>query len=402
MRILVLSDLYPPVAFGGYELECAALVERLRLRHDVLVLTSDHERDSAPADPGVRRTLPFIGGDRRRAVAVAPLAARRGAGEARRVLAGFAPDLIYVSNGVSIPQAAIAVAGDAGAPVICRFSELFYAGSFLRGDRFLRHLEPGERGVRGAWARAMRTVNRRPPLCLQAPLRIRAAISWASASLREEAGVPPTVDLVLERVIHPGTSHAATFGAVGRRAADRPTIVYVGRVTVAKGAEVALRALAEVRARHRLGARLVFAGTALPDVRRRLDALAAELGVAEHVTLLGHLTPDAVADLLATAGVALMPSLEHEAFGLVALEAALAGVPVVASTAGGIGEGLRHEEHALLFAPGDAAACADAVARILSRPGEAEERVARARERAGHFTLGTYLDRSEELIADVT
>ena len=40
MRILVVSTLYPPVAFGGYEVECSGVVERLREHHEVLVLTS--------------------------------------------------------------------------------------------------------------------------------------------------------------------------------------------------------------------------------------------------------------------------------------------------------------------------------------------------------------------------
>ena len=37
----MITDLFPPVAFGGYERTCAALVEGLRERHAVTVLTSD-------------------------------------------------------------------------------------------------------------------------------------------------------------------------------------------------------------------------------------------------------------------------------------------------------------------------------------------------------------------------
>lgn len=401
MRILVLSDLFPPVAFGGYEVECAALVDRLRLRHDVVVLTTDLHRETAPPQDGVLRTLPFAGGDRRRAAARAPVAALHGAVESRRVMARFAPDLLYVSNGVSMPQAAIAVAVTAGTPVICRFSELFYASTFLSGDRFLRHLRPGERGMRGAWARALRAVNQLPPLRVDAGLRFPAAISWGSASLRTEAGVPPAIEPVLERVIHPATPRPDVFMAVSRSPDARPTAAYIGRVTVAKGAEVAVRALAVARGQHDLDLRLVFAGTCARDVRRRLDDLACDLGVAQHVEYLGHLGLDALAGVLARAGVVLMPSLEHESFGLVALEAALAGVPVVASRAGGIPEGLCHREHALLFDPGDAAACAAAVAAVFAHPGEAAARARRARSRAAEFTLDAYLDRSEELIADV-
>ena len=51
MRILVVSTLYPPVAFGGYEVECSGVVERLREHHDVLVLTCDWTREHRRARP---------------------------------------------------------------------------------------------------------------------------------------------------------------------------------------------------------------------------------------------------------------------------------------------------------------------------------------------------------------
>src|SRR5438046_9633060 len=60
MRILVITDLYPPVGFGGYELECAALVRWLRRSHDVLVLTSDLDRGMAGPEADIRRGLPYL------------------------------------------------------------------------------------------------------------------------------------------------------------------------------------------------------------------------------------------------------------------------------------------------------------------------------------------------------
>ena len=40
MRILVISTFFPPIAFGGYEVECSGVVQRLREEHEVLVLTT--------------------------------------------------------------------------------------------------------------------------------------------------------------------------------------------------------------------------------------------------------------------------------------------------------------------------------------------------------------------------
>ena len=402
MRILVLTDLFPPVAFGGYELECAALVGRLRERHDVLVLTSDLDARSVPAEAGVRRELPFAGGPRVRAMLRTPWAAVRAARVTRAVLGEFRPDLVYVSNGMNLPQVATAIAATGGAAVVCRFSELHTTRLFLHGDRFIRSLAPGGRGPRAAFGVVARAVNRHPALRVPARPRIEASVSWAGAALREEAGMPEAVVPVRERVIHPATSRDAVFRAVERRPVDPPVIAYIGRVTDAKGGPIAVEAVARLRSDHAIGARLVLAGAVAPEMERRLRRLAAERGLDGRVEVAGMLSAERLAGLLAEASAVLMPTVEFEAFGLVALEAALARVPVVASRLGGIGEALAHEEHALLVAPGDADALAAALARTLRDADETSERVERARRRAEQFSLPAYLDESEAFLADAT
>jgi glycosyltransferase involved in cell wall biosynthesis len=400
MRVLVLSDLFPPVAFGGYELECAALVDRLRERHEVLVLTTTLDRRRAPGEPGVRRALPARPSTAARATLLAPVHAVVAARTVRRALAEFAPDVVYVSNGAAMPQAAIAVAATHGVPVVCRFSELWFAREFLRGDRFLRHLHPGQTGLLAAWGRVARPVNRHPALRLDAGARFPATISWASRAMRAAAGVPPSIDAVAERVIYPATARHDVFRAVRRAPAVPPTLAYVGRVTTAKGAEVALEALAVLRDAHGVDARLVYAGACAPEMRARLEALARERGIGAHVDVRGSLPTDDLAAVMAASAVVLMPSVVAEAFGLVAIEAALAHTPVIASDLGGIPEALEDEEHALLVTPGDPAALAAAVDRVLADPAGTAARVERAFDRAQRFTLTAYQDQSEELIAD--
>jgi len=75
-------------------------------------------------------------------------------------------------------------------------------------------------------------------------------------------------------------------------------------------------------------------------------------------------------------------------------------VPLVASDVGGIGEGMQHEEHALLFARGDAAGAARALARTLQEHDATAARVARAHERAQEFRIGPYLDAQERFVID--
>jgi glycosyltransferase involved in cell wall biosynthesis len=101
------------------------------------------------------------------------------------------------------------------------------------------------------------------------------------------------------------------------------------------------------------------------------------------VELPGWVGPDTKAELLAEAACLVLPS-HNEGLPLVLLEAMLAGVPAVATSVGGVPEVVEDGRHALLVAPHDPDALADALARILDDPrlaarlSEAGQRHARA------------------------
>jgi glycosyltransferase involved in cell wall biosynthesis len=394
VRLLVITDLYPPVAFGGYERTCADLVEGLRERHDVTVLTSRLRRRAAPPVPWIRRELRYLGPGRRELVRV-PAAAAHAARVTRRVLGEVRADLVYVSNCLGVSQAAPLAAAEAGVPVVYRLSELWFASTLYRGDRFVGHLFPGQRGLHRAWAPMVRAVNRHPALRLDPTRRARAAISWCSEDLRRRVDLRPTLEPILERTIPCGT--ATPFELLERRPTARPTIAYVGRVTTAKGAEVAVRALAALRDAHATDARLVLAGPCRPAMARRLRHLAAGLEIADSVELAGPLETEALGALFQQASVVVVPTVAHEGFGRICVEAARARVPVVASRLGGIPEALHDREHALLFPPGDAGACAAAVAATLRDPAATERRVRRAFEHVRQFSLEGFVSATEAL-----
>ena len=170
MRVLVVSTLYPPVALGGYEVECSSVTERLGEQHDVLVLTSAKEHrtaigaDSAFSRVQVRRELTLLTPDETGALR-APLASLRAVGTARRALK-WGPDLIYAWNGASIPQAALRIFADSGVPLAFRVCEHWFGGLFLR-DQFMRELLPASRGpARASWAAGCRALNLLPALRL--------------------------------------------------------------------------------------------------------------------------------------------------------------------------------------------------------------------------------------------
>jgi glycosyltransferase involved in cell wall biosynthesis len=391
MRILAVSNLYPPVVRGGYEVECAGVLGALKQRgDDVLVLTSSLERERAPGDEaGVRRELAFLSPDERGSLR-APGASLRAGALTRAVLAEYEPELAYVWNGSEIPQAALALIAQAEVPIAYRVCEHWF-GKLWSDDQFMRHLTPGDRGPRRAWAAWVRALNRHPALRLDATATHRAAICWNSDTIRRLAGVPACVTPALERVVHSTSTRAARFEALERRPASEPVLAFMGRLSPEKGSDVAVGALARLREEHGVPARLVLAGPGSDADHGRVSELAARRGVGAAVTLAGPLDGDGLVDMLASAHALVIPSVWQDPFPLVCIEGALARVPIVASDIGGIPECLHDREHALLVAPGDEAALAAALARTLGDPDATAERVARAFARGREFSYDAYL-----------
>lgn len=122
------------------------------------------------------------------------------------------------------------------------------------------------------------------------------------------------------------------------------TVLFVGRLIPRKGVPVLIRAVALLNRHTR--AHLVIAGRGKPAYVRRLRALARRLGVP--VTLPGSIPHDEIHGLYQAADCFVCPSQRHEAFGLVNVEAMASGLPVVASSNGGIREIIVHGHNGFL------------------------------------------------------
>ena len=196
--------------------------------------------------------------------------------------------------------------------------------------------------------------------------RVVANARAAADKLREE-GVPAARIELIANGIDASRYAVAT-------AWDGLTVTTVAHLRPGKGIDVLLHAAAIVLAR-------------LPDVtfriagdgseRAKLEQLAATLGISHRVQFLGH-TPD-VPVLLATSSVFAFPSL-MEASPNAVIEAMAAGLAVAASNAGGIPEVVEDDHNGLLVKPGDAAALADAMFRLLTNPAMCQRLGGAARE----------------------
>lgn len=164
---------------------------------------------------------------------------------------------------------------------------------------------------------------------------------------------------------------------------------WLGRMLPVKGADIFLRALAEPGA-SRATAVVIGDGSE----RSRLEALAAQLGLGTRVRFAGGIEGGA---RLLPAFDAFVLSSRSEGTPIVLFEAMAAGVPVVASSVGGIPD-VVGDGAAVLVPPENPAALAEGIRVVLETPGIAAAMVQRAQRRLETgFSTPTWLERHEEL-----
>ena len=193
--------------------------------------------------------------------------------------------------------------------------------------------------------------------------------------------VPPGVESAM---FSPGERSQARR-AVGV-APERPLLLFVGRIQPLKGAEIALQALAALRGDDATLA--VIGGPSGPDGEasmQQLHRLAAELGIEDRVRFVRPQSHELLSSWYRAAEVCLVPS-RSESFGLVALESAACGTPVVASAVGGLNTLVDHEVTGFLVENRDPLQFAAHAQAILDDPVLATSMSLAASRRARRYT----------------
>jgi glycogen(starch) synthase len=375
MRVLMLSWEYPPVVVGGLGRHVHALAGRLASAgHEVVVLCRQPFGTDAVSHPD---TDTVIDGVRVVRVAEDPtqvtfeqdlVAWTLAMGHAMvraglRLMARWRPEVVHAHDWlVAHPAIALAEFADVG---------------------LVATVHATEAGRHGGWL--SRPLNHQVH-SIEWWLTNRAdAVITCSAAMAHE--VTHLFDIPTERVsvIHNGVDPrgwTATPEEIASVRADfaaphRRIVLYFGRLEWEKGVLDLVNAFPAVLRAHP-DCRLVIAGQG--SQRQALIELAHQLSIRESVGFIGYLPDRTLAALVSAADVITLPS-RYEPFGLVALEAAAAGTPLVTSTAGGLGEIVQDGRTGRSVPPGDVEALARATVEVLDDPTRAALRARRARKR---------------------
>ena len=151
-----------------------------------------------------------------------------------------------------------------------------------------------------------------------------------------------------------------------RPSPERPTLLFVGRLSDNKGWKYFIDALG--RLPNEVQGRMVGSFTAESEAEVRTCAESA--GCRERLSLFPWAGRDEIVEHYRQATVTVFPSIWDETLGIVGLESLACGVPVIASDVGGVREWLHDGETGLLVSPKDSAGIAHAAERLLRSPGE--------------------------------
>jgi len=406
MKILVVSNLYPPHSIGGYEERCRYITDRLRDRsHEIRVLTSHHGLDAPAIDEaGIHRRLRihgFFGHPWLGISALRKLEAHNHA-ELRAAIDDFDPDVVHVWNLGGLSKSLILTLADINRPTVYDVSDHWIAQS-LRADVWLRWWNDQSKSAPARLlANMLKATGARERLAQTTPFAQWEEIAFpriyfCSDRLKQitaEAGWP----VQHAAVIHCGVD-TATFAP--RAPSDRFTkLLWVGRLHDDKDPLTAIRALGLLTATGHADFTLDLYGRGEDDYVETLRAAIHEFGLEERVAFK---STDAAGmrQVYAEHDALLFTSAWEEPFALTPLEAMSAHLPVLSTLMGGSRELVRDGENAIAFNARDSASLADGIRR-LADDADLRRQVAKTagEEVAKHYDLAVIVDQVEVYLED--
>ncbi|MFL5909268.1 MAG: glycosyltransferase [Gaiellaceae bacterium] len=377
MRLLGLTNAYPPGSPGGYSEIAADVMDGLAARGhgSTMLVARMPEYAGLAGDAGshggvhVRRDLDYVLAAWRR-----PMPAWRAVRNDRRVvgeaIAADRPDAAVVWHMRGVVKAPLGVLHDAQVPVF-----------YMLHDLWALYEKPGSIYV--PWGRlGTSRIEKEGHVC------------FVSDWLRDEYA---------RRGFRPRRSHVVRAGVDIEKYASARTrpasippqkILFAGRLHPDKGLHTVIEAMKEVDHAYEL----TVAGR--DHIQSYADRLRATAG--ERVHWLGAVPRTEIVRMLGEHDILIYPSTGPETYGLGILEAFAAGAIVVSSASGGPAEYVVPGENALTFEPGDAAGLAQQLTRLAEAPELPQRLIAQGHATARSLSMGTMIDEVERLLLDAT
>jgi glycogen(starch) synthase len=371
MRILFLSNMYPPHVIGGYEALCEEAVEGLAKRgHHVSVLTSTYGYDKEFSEGNIHRLL-SLEGDlqfyKMKDTWSYPKRKQRNLGHLYRLITIEKPDIAFIwgmwNLSKSLALEAERLMGGRVVyylanpwPIEANMHQQFWdapATTFVRNiaKRLVRI--PARMFLREEWERA--------------PLKFEHAPCCSAAQRDQllEAGVP----LKDAPVIYEGVDLQNYLTQAEKRTyenKDVMSLVFIGILAEHKGVHTTIEALNQLSAEERKQVHLTILGKGHHQYEERLRNLVSQHRLSDLVTFHAPIPRTDLPEFMGGFDVLLLTSIWAEPLARIMQEGLACGMVVIGSANGGTAETIVHGENGFLFQPGNAVDLAEQIRKLLN------------------------------------
>lgn len=392
MRILLLSNLYPPHALGGAEIVAADVASGLeQLGHEVFVLTSSHGLAQAEKSTYIWRTLriaPPVHFDPgtstwKQINGLAHYFQRyhcpANAQELQRMITAVNPDVLFINEITGIGVISLLKT----LPKL-KIPVVFYLQSYL--FLYARSPETEQSHLRVRWLKKF--------LIGSLPEPTFTSLIAVSNAVKQEyirAGyTPESIEVIYNgvaaRFLKPLPDKKGKWAETENASLQ---LLYAGRLNTEKGILVLLKALDLLINKQGLRKlHLRIFGDGDKSYLNELTSFIDEKQLSSFVTFGGRVPQNELIEYYDRSDIMIVPSLWQEPFALVTAEAMARGLTVVASQVGGTGERISDNIDGLLVKPGDEQALASAIKQLMENPEKLERLAKAARTKVEeHFTI---------------
>ena len=408
MRILFLSNFYPPHHIGGYGMLCLEVAEGLGRRgHTFHVLTSTHGVGRPLTEGHVHRLLGLesdLHFYQSRDAWLYPLVRNRNLRHLRRLLDTVRPDVVFIWG------------------MWCLSKHLAAEAERLLDSRVVYYLAnpwPIEANMHQAYwdMPAQRRGRHLAKQVLRLPARIVLRAEWEPVPLRFQHApccsralhdqlLDADVPLQDAPVIYEGIDLAPYLAQADQRNGSADThelsLLFVGILAPHKGVHTTIEAVAHLARIKRERIKLTILGSGHPDYEAQLRNLVGQHELSKYVVFHSPIPRSELPKFLGQFDVLLLPSIWEEPLARIMQEGLASGMVVVGSATGGTKEIIVDGENGLLFPAGDAPALAAQLERLIADISLRRRLTARGRCTATEeFDINQMLDNIEAYLEHV-
>ena len=379
MRILFLSNLYPPHYIGGYEQLCMDILAGLLTRgHDCHVLTSTYGVDKPVIEGCVHRLFELERSEPKDFLERYQRT-RHNQAMLRSVITTVKPEIIFMWNMGFLNWTLPRIAEEMCPNVTYFLSDPWIVDKYQipRSNLFKMLID------------------------LQfAFKRLKLSHVACSCQYLKDELIQRNISIKGAKIIYNAVSIDDYIDLDRAICQNKGNILYVGRLEERKGVHTLLKAFGQIATSR--GLNLTLVGTGEDKYVGYLNDIIHEYHVESRVTFMGQIPREELAAVFASHDIFVFPSEWEEPFSLTLIMALASGIPVIGTLTGGSKEILNPGINSLTYAPGDSVGLVEQIDCLLSNDELRTALTKQARQDVKQFSLTTMVDNIEKFLFEAS